>query len=207
MDEDLPPGPEGPAAAPDPAHASRSEIEGALLVAMPGVGDPRFAQAVVYLCSHGDDGAMGLVVNKPARDISLSDLLRQVGIPAGDAAESLSIHVGGPVQMARGFVLHTDDWEAPGATRPLQDGLALTATLDILRDIARGRGPKRAILALGYAGWAPGQLEAELARNGWLTCPADAELVFGPDDSAKWIAALRKIGVDPALLSARGGHA
>ena len=191
---------------PDP-DAEASAIEGALLVAMPGMGDPRFTQSVIYVCSHGADGAMGLMVNKPVRELSAPDLLRQVGIAKAEAAEALAVHLGGPVETGRGFVLHSDDWESPGATKPLRDGLALTATLEILRDIARGRGPAKAVLALGYAGWAPGQLEAEIQANGWLTCPADSELIFGVDDGAKWTGALRKIGVDPALLSAQGGRA
>ncbi|MEM6744462.1 MAG: YqgE/AlgH family protein [Pseudomonadota bacterium] len=181
-------------------------LQGELLVAMPGMGDPRFSHTVIYMCSHGAGGAMGLIVNKPAKELSFEALLKQLGIKA-PPEEALQVRVGGPVEVGRGFVLHTDDWEAPGATKPLRDGLALTATVDILREIARGKGPRQAALALGYAGWSAGQLEDELARNGWLTCPADRELIFGAEDDGKWEAALRKIGVDPALLSARGGHA
>lgn len=201
--------PTDPSRAGEPADAPPPDaaLEGALLVAMPGMGDPRFVQTVIYVCSHGDEGAMGLIVNKPVRELTAPELLRQVGVTPGAGAEALSVHVGGPVETARGFVLHSDDWEAPGATKPLQGGLALTATIEILRDISRGRGPAKAVLALGYAGWAPGQLEAEILANGWLTCPADDELIFGRDDSGKWARALRKIGVDPAMLSSKGGRA
>lgn len=189
------------------AEDGNGPLEGELLVAMPGMGDPRFTHSVIYMCSHGTDGAMGLIINKRARELSFGELLKQVGVAPGVAAERYSVHFGGPVEMGRGFVLHSDDWEAPGATKPLAGGLALTATLDILREMAAGRGPRRAVLALGYAGWAPGQLEQELQANGWLTCPADADLVFGDDDEGKWRRAMLKIGVDPAKLSAQGGLA
>ena len=182
-------------------------LQGQMLIAMPGMGDPRFTQSVIYVCSHGSDGAMGLIVNKRARDLRFPDLLRQVGIEPGEKAQEIRVHFGGPVEVGRGFVLHSDDWEVPGATKPLPEGLALTATVEILKAIARGRGPTLAVMTLGYAGWAPGQLETELQGNGWLTCPADQQLIFGKDDDGKWEACLRKIGVDPALLSAKGGHA
>ena len=150
---------------------------------------------------------MGLIVNKPAAELSFTDLLEQVGVTPGDGADGFSVHFGGPVEVGRGFVLHSDDWEAPGATRALPGGLALTATVEILRAIAAGRGPARALLGLGYSGWGPGQLEGEILDNGWLTCPADAEIIFGVSDDDKWAASLRRIGVDPALLSATGGSA
>jgi putative transcriptional regulator len=190
-----------------PTAESSASLEGALLIAMPGMGDPRFHQTVIYMCSHGEDGAMGLIVNKPALELSFRDLLKQVGVEPGAGAEGFGVHFGGPVEVGRGFVLHSDDWEAPGATKPLPDGLALTATVDILRAISADRGPREAVLTLGYAGWGPGQLEGEIRESGWLICPADRALVFGDDHDAKWEAALRRIGVDPALLSARGGSA
>ncbi len=182
-------------------------LEGELLIAMPGMGDPRFFNTVIFMCAHGAEGAMGIIVNKPARELSFAELLDQVGVVPGEGAESFGVHFGGPVEVGRGFVLHSDDWEAPGATKPLAHGLALTATVEILRDMAAGKGPRRAVLALGYAGWAPGQLESELQTNGWLTCPADEEIVFGTDYEAKWRSALKKIGVDPAMLSSKGGAA
>ncbi len=203
-----------PMTPPDPEDApdwgedeTGGPLEGELLVAMPGMGDPRFFQTVIFMCAHGSAGAMGLIVNKPARELSFAELLKQVGVPPGEGAEQFDVHFGGPVEVGRGFVLHSDDWEAPGATRPLTQGFALTATVEILRDISAGKGPRQAVLALGYAGWGPGQLEDELQANGWLTCPADEEILFGGDDDAKWRAALRKIGVDPAMLSAKGGAA
>ncbi|MGR3781043.1 MAG: YqgE/AlgH family protein [Albimonas sp.] len=194
-------------AAPEADPQTGGPLEGELLVAMPSMGDPRFAQTVIFMCSHGDDGAMGLIVNKRARELSFADLLKQVGVKPGEGAGAFSVHFGGPVEMGRGLVLHSDDWEAPGATKPLARGLALTATVDILRDMSAGKGPRQAVLALGYAGWAPGQLEQELQANGWLICPSDPELVFGPDDEGKWRRAMLKIGVDPAKLSAQGGVA
>lgn len=197
--------PEDPMAEDGP-EPSGGALEGELLVAMPSMVDPRFYQTVIYVCAHGEEGAMGLIVNKRARELSFADLLKQVGVE-GEPAGDLGVHFGGPVEVGRGFVLHTDDWEAPGVTKPLPGGLALTATVEILRDIAVGKGPQRAVLALGYAGWAAGQLEQELQQNGWLTCPADPELIFGEDDDGKWRGALRKIGVDPALLSSTGGMA
>ena len=182
-----PPGDAAPEADPDDG----GPLEGELLIAMPAMGDPRFAQTVIFMCSHGDDGAMGLIINKRARELSFADLLKQVGVNPGEGAEAFSVHFGGPVEMGRGFVLHSDDWEAPGATKPLSQVLT----------------PRQAVLALGYAGWAPGQLERELQANGWLICPSDPELVFGEDDEGKWRRAMLKIGVDPAKLSAQSGLA
>lgn len=182
-------------------------LEGRILVAMPGMQDPRFNQTVIYLCAHTADGAMGFIVNKPTNDLSFPDLLGQLGIELEPGAEEIRVHFGGPVEMGRGFVIHSGDFMLEGATKPLGDGLCLTATVEILRAMARGAGPREAVLALGYAGWAPGQLENEIAQNGWLDCPVDPQLIFGADDKGKWVAALRRIGVDPALLSAQGGHA
>ncbi len=178
-----------------------------MLVAMPGMQDPRFTQTVIYLCAHSDDGAMGLIVNKPSQDLSFGDMLGQLDIKPGPGAAGIHVHFGGPVEMGRGFVLHSEDFALEGVTKPLGDGICLTATVEILRAMAEGRGPSSAMLALGYAGWAPGQLENELAHNGWLDCPADHDIIFQRADGEKWEAALRRIGVDPALLSAQGGRA
>jgi putative transcriptional regulator len=190
-----------------PESLGSDSLAGVMLIAAPAMADPRFAQSVVYLCTHSAEGAMGLIVNKPSRDVALSDLLTQLKIEPSEAADRIKVHFGGPVETGRGFVLHSDDFETPGATQKLQDGLALTATVDILRAMARGEGPRRALLALGYAGWSAGQLEGELQQNGWLSCPGDADLVLGDADDGKWTAALGKIGVDPAVLSAKGGSA
>jgi len=199
--------PESVSPPPEPDAGPAESLEGALLVAMPAMGDPRFHQTVIYVCSHGADGAMGLIINKPARELSFSDLLEQVGVEPGAGAEGFEVHFGGPVEVGRGFVLHSDDWEAPGATKPLPDGLALTATVEILRAISADRGPREAVLTLGYAGWGAGQLEAEIRESGWLICPADRALVFSEADETKWATAMRRIGVEPGLLSARGGSA
>jgi putative transcriptional regulator len=188
-------------------------LEGQLLVAMPGMTDQRFSRAVVYLCAHSKDGAMGLVVNQKARRIKFPDLLVQLEVIDEDAAirlpprAGIQVLKGGPVETQRGFVLHSPDFHIEETTMPIAEDISLTATVDILRAIAKGDGPNRAVLALGYAGWSPGQLEIEVQHNGWLTCPADADLVFGDDLDKKYGQALRKIGIDPAMLVAGAGHA
>jgi putative transcriptional regulator len=181
-------------------------LDGQVLIAMPGMQDPRFARSLVYLCAHSAEGAMGLIVNKRADDLVWRDLFKRLGIPIGSVNAPRPVHYGGPVETGRGFVLHSSDYHADEATLKVDKGISMTATLDVLQAMALGRGPDRAIVALGYAGWAPGQLESELQMNGWLLCEPDEELVFGDDDDAKWDRALKKIGVDPSLLGA-GGHA
>lgn len=181
-------------------------LAGHLLVAMPGMPDPRFAKAVIYVCSHSDEGAMGLVINKAMEDIPLGDLLEQLGVPMSEHAKMISLHMGGPVEQGRGFVLHSPDYVHEG-TIVVDDKMALTGTLDILQDIAHGTGPKKSMLVLGYAGWGPGQLDAEILENGWLTVEADPELVFDDDLNAKWQHAIAKLGIDLSLLSEEAGHA
>jgi putative transcriptional regulator len=181
-------------------------LAGHLLVAMPGMPDPRFAKAVIYVCSHSDEGAMGLVINKAMEDIPLDDLLEQLGVPMSEHAKMISLHMGGPVEQGRGFVLHSPDYVHEG-TIVVDDKMALTGTLDILQDIAHGTGPKKSMLVLGYAGWGPGQLDAEILENGWLTVEADPELVFDDDLNAKWQLAIAKLGIDLSLLSEDAGHA
>ncbi|MEL6167076.1 MAG: YqgE/AlgH family protein [Pseudomonadota bacterium] len=183
-----------------------TSLTGQTLIAMPGMGDPRFEKSVIFLCDHSEDGAMGLIVNKPAPEISFADLLRRLDI-AEEAAFKLPVHFGGPMEAGRGFVLHSEDYCTEGGTLSVGDGVAMTATLDILRDIAELRGPSKAFLALGYAGWAPGQLETELQMNGWLTSSADPEIIFSEDNEAKWSRALAALGVDPLSLSAVSGRA
>lgn len=184
------------------------DLTGKLLIAMPSMGDVRFEHSVVFICSHGADGAMGLIVNKPAADLTLGDLLKQLEIPEGHPDRGqMPIHLGGPVEMSRGFVLHTNDYDANLHSMKVSDGFSMTATLDVLEDLAAGRGPGSALLMLGYAGWGPGQLESEIAMNGWLTADADTTLVFGRADKTKWEAALLKLGVSPLTLSASAGHA
>ncbi len=182
-------------------------LDGRILIAMPGMQDPRFHRSLVYLCAHSADGAMGLIVNKRADDLKLKDLFGKLGIPIGSGIARKPVHYGGPVEMGRGFVLHSSDYHSDEATMQVDDATSMTATLDILHAMATDRGPDRAIIALGYAGWAPGQLEAELQANGWLACPADEGLLFGTDEDSKWDKALAKIGVHPAMLSSTGGRA
>jgi putative transcriptional regulator len=196
------------------APLKRGYLDGQMLIAMPSMGDDRFARSVIYVCAHSTEGAMGIIVNQPAAHISFSDLLVQLDvIPAADLiqlptrAEGVKVLKGGPVDTQRGFVLHSSDFFIENSTLPIDEGICLTATLDILKAIARGDGPQSAILALGYAGWAPGQLEAEIQHNGWLHCPADSELIFGQDTGGKYERALRKIGIDLGMLSSEAGHA
>ena len=186
---------------------AESSLAGQLLVAMPQMADPRFARSVVYLCAHSVDGAMGLVVNRLIDSLSFQNLLEQIGVEQdGSAARDLPIHFGGPVESSRGFVLHSTDY-VQDSTLVIEDEIALTATIDVLKAIARGDGPRHRVLALGYAGWAAGQLDAEIQANGWLLVPADVELVFGLDNDTKWERAIAKIGIDLPLLSSEAGHA
>ena len=196
------------------AASARGYLDGQMLIAMPAMSDERFSRAVIYVCAHSTEGAMGIIVNHPASNIKFPDLLVQLEvIPAAERiqlptrAEDVKVLKGGPVETGRGFVLHSADFFIENSTLPIDEGICLTATLDILKAIARGNGPASAILALGYAGWAPGQLEQEIQQNGWLHCAADTELIFGTDTETKYDKALRKIGIDPAMLSSDSGHA
>jgi putative transcriptional regulator len=196
------------------ARASPSFLDGHLLIAMPSMRDPRFARSVIYMCAHSDQGAMGLIINQQARDISFGELLVQTRVLRHDNATRLPppirrmpVHVGGPVDVERGFVLHSSEYIADSSTMPIDEGVALTSTIDILRAIANGRGPDRALLALGYAGWSPGQLERELQANGWLHVQATPELVFDVGIADKYGRALSAIGIDPAQLVSEAGHA
>ena len=194
--------------------SGRGYLDGMMLIAMPAMRDERFLRSVIYVCAHSSEGAMGIVVNQPAANINFSDLLVQLEvIPAADLiqlpprAGMVKVLKGGPVETGRGVVLHSADFFIENSTLPIDEGICLTATLDILKAIARGKGPESAVLALGYAGWAAGQLENEIQENGWLHCPADPELIFGPDTEGKYGKALRKIGIDPGMLSSESGHA
>lgn len=180
-------------------------LEGELLVAMPNLGDSRFARTVIFICTHSDDGAMGLVINRLMPKLTFAELLTQLKVREPSARE-VPIHFGGPVESARGFVLHTADY-VRDESLIMQDNLALTATVEILREIAAGNGPRHNILALGYAGWGPGQLEAEVHDNAWLNVAADEGLLFDPGVNDKWERAMRKIGVDFSMLSATAGRA
>lgn len=196
---------------PDPG---RTYLDGQMLIAMPSMRDEQFARTLIYMCAHSAEGAMGIVLNHPAHHIDFSELLVQLDVvPAAERillpkqAEDIRVLRGGPVETGRGFVLHSADYFAENSTLTIDDDVCLTATLDILKAIAGGEGPRSAVLALGYAGWAPGQLESEIQANGWLNCPADPELIFGLRAEAKYDLALRKLGIDPGFLSADAGHA
>ena len=186
---------------------SAPQLDGKLLIAMPGMGDPRFEKAVIFMCAHSEDGALGLIINRPAPELEFSALLEQLDIDAGPVKRDIRVHLGGPVEHGRGFVLHSDDYESENSTLNVAEGFGMTATLDVLEELARGEGPSMALLALGYSGWGPGQLESEILSNGWLTCDAPENIVFGADDSDKWTAALESMGVDPRMLSSEAGRA
>lgn len=183
------------------------DLSGQLLIAMPGMGDPRFAHSVIYVCAHSEDGAMGLIVNKPTPEIHFSDLLSQLEINVGAGMRDIRVHFGGPVEQSRGFVLHSTDYEGDVSTLQVDDDMAMTATMDVLEELAAGRGPASILMTLGYAGWGPGQLEAEIGDNGWLTAQSRADLVFGRASEHKWTGALKSIGIDPLTLSATAGRA
>ena len=193
---------------------SEGFLDGHLLIAMPSMEDKRFARAVIYVCAHSGEGAMGIIINKAEPEVSFTELLVQLEVVESaqgprlpHSASSIRVHRGGPVETGRGFVLHSADFFLDHATLPIDDGVCLTATLEILRAIAEGRGPGRALLALGYAGWAPGQLEQEIHANGWLHGPADRAILFDDQLDTKYERALAKIGVEPAMLSNSAGHA
>jgi len=192
------------------SEAQDGYLTGQLLIAMPTMGDQRFARAVIYVCSHSSDGAMGLVVNKGLPGLDPAELLDQLGIDESDRPASLRIQFGGPVESGRGFVLHTTDYVHEGTMvveKGEQGGVAMTATLDILRAIGKGEGPGRHILVLGYAGWGPGQLDNEIQENGWLCVPPDQAILFDEDLSTKWERSIAKLGFSPHMLSTDAGHA
>jgi putative transcriptional regulator len=176
--------------------------------------DERFSRSVIYVCAHSAEGAMGIVINKAAADLNFSDLLVQLDIiPEAERIRlpqrvgRMQVLMGGPVETSRGFVLHSPDFYLDQSTLPIDERVCLTATIDILRAIAKGEGPRSAVLALGYAGWSAGQLESEIQGNGWLNCPADPDLIFSSPLESKYDLALRKLGIDPAMLSTDAGHA
>lgn len=195
-------------------QAHSSYLNGKLLVAMPGIGDPRFERTVIFMCAHSSDGAMGIVINRASSQITFPELLEKLDIidpetrielPA--AVRKLPVQAGGPVESGRGFVLHTTDYFSQATTLPISTGIGLTATLDVLRAIAGGKGPRKSLMALGYSGWGPGQLEQEIQSNGWLTCDSDESLLFDESFDQRYEAAMRRIGIDPRMLSSTAGHA
>lgn len=181
-------------------------LTGQMLIAMPGIGDPRFERSLILICAHDDSHAIGIAVNRPVEGITLPELLERLEIPAAAPTEE-PVLLGGPVEMERGFVVHTDDY-ASEHSLSVDGGFGLTTTREVLEAMGRGEGhPRRAVLALGYAGWGAGQLEREIRENVWLTAPADEALVFDADHETKWARALEKLGVDPKFLSAEAGRA
>ena len=192
--------------------SARGYLDGQMLIASPSMSDDRFARSLIYVCAHSPEGAMGIVVNQPANNIKFPELLVQLNVVSDEdqitvaQQEDVKVMKGGPVETGRGFVLHSADFFIENSTLPIDEGICLTATIDILKAIATGSGPASAILALGYAGWAPGQLESEIQNNGWLHCPADPELIFGEPEQ-KYEKAMRKLGIAPGMLSSEAGHA
>ena len=189
-------------------------LDGQLLLAMPAMSDKRFARSVVYMCHHNAEGAMGIIVNQRAPTVTFPSLLRELGVIEKGTEETVpaqvleqSVQIGGPVEKGRGFVLHTPDYSTGKATLQIDSEIRLTNTVDILRAIARGRGPGRSLVALGYAGWAPGQLEGEINANGWLSCAADPDIVFDPNLEQKYDRAMSKLGVDLSHLVSYAGRA
>jgi len=201
------------------SRASRGCLDGHFLIAMPGMNDERFERTVIFVCAHSEDGAMGFILNRP-QPVQFHELLDNLDLDSGDGtkerdslkddvsecARDFPIQLGGPVDAGRGFVLHSDDYMSE-STMPVNEDLCLTATVDILRAIKEGRGPRRGIMLLGYAGWAAGQLETEIAANTWLSCPGRDDLVFDQDHSGKYDRVLAHMGIHPAMLSNQAGHA
>ncbi|NMM43532.1 YqgE/AlgH family protein [Rhodospirillaceae bacterium KN72] len=190
----------------DTTHTHSGYLTGQFLIAMPSMTDPRFQRSVIYLCVHNAEGAMGLVVNRLVDSLTFDELLEQLNIGRPDGGEEIRVHFGGPVESGRGFVLHSADYSREG-TVLMDNGIGLTATVDILRDMAGGTGPRDSLLALGYAGWGPGQLDAEIQENAWLTVPAEPDLLFDKALDRKWDRAVATIGFDPSLLSSEAGRA
>jgi len=189
-----------------PSSPSDSSLTGQVLIAMPALDDPEFSHSVVYLCAHGEEGAMGLIINKPLPSPSFAQIIRQLNITEGDPARVINLCKGGPVESARGFVLHSTDWTGDDSLK-VNDSVALTASLDVLKAIANGGGPAQGMLALGYANWGPGQLDREMKENSWLTTDADPDLLFGDNHDGKWLHALSKLNVRPWQLSSLSGSA
>ena len=183
-----------------------SYVTGQLLIAMPGMRDGRFAKSVIYMCAHSEEGAMGLVLNQRLDSLKFAELISQLELDEKHLSEDVPVHFGGPVESGRGFVLHTSDYRQD-ATLEVVNGVALTATVDILKAIAQGKGPQKSLLALGYAGWGPGQLDKEIRANGWLQVPSDSEIIFDIEPDTKWDRAIQRLGIDPRMLSDDVGHA
>ena len=183
-----------------------SYVTGQLLIAMPGMRDERFAKSVIYMCAHTEEGAMGLVLNQRLDSLTFAELISQLELDEKHLSRDVPVHFGGPVESGRGFVLHTSDYQQD-ATLEVLNGVALTASVEILKAIAQGKGPQKSLLALGYAGWGPGQLDMEIKANGWLQVPSDSEIIFDIEPDTKWERAIQRLGIDPRMLSDDVGHA
>ncbi len=190
----------------DLSNREADRLTGQILVAMPSLTDPNFAQSVILVCAHSAEGAMGIILNRALERPSFEGLLQQLDISPVPPQREIRLCAGGPVENVRGFVLHTSDWMVENTLR-VDEGLGLTTSLDVLKAVAEGQGPRECLLALGYAGWGPGQLDAEFGNNSWLSVPADEALVFDADNDTRWRRAMQKLHVDPALLSPTAGHA
>ena len=187
-------------------HQDDNYLSGQLLIAMPNIVDPPFEKSVIYICVHNSDGAMGLLVNRPIQSLSFTELLGQLEVDFSSEISPVSVMFGGPVEQGRGFVLHSPDY-LQDASLVVDEDVVLTATVEILQAIADGMGPKKYLLALGYAGWDAGQLDSEIKNNGWLSVGSDHDLIFGSDSESKWLKAMTKIGIDPHMLSDNAGNA
>jgi len=183
-----------------------SSLTGQILIAMPAMTDPNFSQSVIFICAHTEEGAMGIVLNQPLNKPRFADLLGQLGVQPLPPVREIRLAKGGPVDDNRGFVLHTPDWMTDGSLE-VDGAYVLTANMDILKAIAEGGGPRDGFLALGYTGWGAGQLDAEILQNSWLNAPADEKIIFDTEHQTKWVRALAKLRIDPAMLSGDAGRA
>jgi putative transcriptional regulator len=190
-----------------PNKGTDSFLLGKLLIALPGMSDPRFEQSVIFMCAHSDQGAMGLIVNKPLEGLTFHELVEKLDVRVTANSPDTPVLFGGPVGTGQGFVLHTAEYAVSEATMPVTQEISLTASVGILRAIAQGHGPEKSLFALGYAGWGPGQIEGELQTNGWIHCDPDKTILFDLKHDSKWRAALAKLGVDISGLSAEAGRA
>lgn len=182
-------------------------LEGKLLIALPGMPDPRFEKSVIYVCAHSVEGAMGIMINRAVEGVQFRELMEKLELDVASEVNDVPVLYGGPVETGRGFVLHSGDYESADSTLPVSDDVSLTATIDILRALGQGKGPKKALFALGYAGWGPGQIEDEIRANGWLHCDSDAKLLFESQLGSRWKEALQKLGIDASGLTAHAGQA
>ena len=189
------------------SEPNESFLEGKLLIAMPGMPDPRFEKSVIFMCAHSAKGAMGIIINKPIEGLSFRELMTKFSIDVTSDSLDTPILFGGPVNVSRGFVLHSSDYGSHDATLPITSGISLTATTEILEAISKGQGPSKSLLALGYAGWGEGQIEGEILANGWIHCEPDPALIFDTHYEAKWETAIGKLGAAISGLSADAGRA